>query len=163
MRKNLILIGLHGSGKTTVGRLTAARLGLAFADCDTLIETAEGMTVPAILDRRGAPCFRAAESRIVADLCGGSGRVIATGGGAVVEEKNRIIIKKSGFVVFLDRDIGDIAGCVGNRERPVLRKCTLEELAAQRRAWYLACADAVVDGRTAEELAEKITEIWRKV
>ena len=48
MRKNLILIGLPGSGKTTVGRLTAARLGLSFADCDTLIETAEGMTIPAI-------------------------------------------------------------------------------------------------------------------
>ena len=95
MRKNLILIGLPGSGKTTVGRLTAARLGLSFADCDTLMETAEGMTIPTIFDRKGEPYFRAAESRILADLCGGSGRVIATGGGAVVEEKNRIIIKKS--------------------------------------------------------------------
>ena len=163
MRKNLILIGLPGSGKTTVGRLTAARLGLSFADCDTLMETAEGMIISAIFDRKGETYFRAAESRILAELCGGSGWVIATGGGTVVEEKNRKIIKRSGFVVFLDRNIGDIARCVGNRERPVLRKCTLEELAAQRRAWYLACADAVVDGKTAEELAEKITELWRNV
>ena len=163
MRKNLILIGLPGSGKTTVGRLIAARLDLPFADCDTLMETAEGMTIPTIFDRKGEPYFRAAESRILADLCGGSGRVIATGGGAVVEEINRETIKRSGFVVFLDRNIGDIAGCVGNRHRGGPGMCRREARAARRRAWYLACADAVVDGKTAEELAEKITELWRKV
>ena len=55
MRKNLILIGLPGSGKTTVGRLIAARLGLPFADCDTLMETAEGMAIATIFDRKGEP------------------------------------------------------------------------------------------------------------
>mgnify|MGYP003228502247 CR=1 FL=1 len=82
MTRHLILIGLPGSGKTTVGRLAAERLGLPFADCDTLIQRETGMTIPAIFAERGEPYFRAVESRILAALCGGPAQVIATGGGA---------------------------------------------------------------------------------
>lgn len=162
MTRHLILIGLPGSGKTTVGRLAAERMGLPFADCDTLIQRETGMTIPAIFAERGEPYFRAVESRILAALCGGPAQVIATGGGAVVAEENRKLLKKQQTVVFLDRKIGDIARCVGNRERPLLRQYTLEELARQRRAWYLDCAGAVVSDGTAEELAAEIAGIWRK-
>lgn len=120
------------------------------------------MTIPAIFAERGEPYFRAVESRILAALCGGPAQVIATGGGAVVAEENRKLLKKQQTVVFLDRKIGDIARCVGNRERPLLRQYTLEELARQRRAWYLDCAGAVVSDGTAEELAAEIAGIWRK-
>ena len=68
MTRHLILIGLPGSGKTTVGRLAAERLGLPFADCDTLIQRETGMTIPAIFAERGEPYFRAVESRILAAL-----------------------------------------------------------------------------------------------
>lgn len=161
MKRHLILVGLPGSGKTTVGRLAAARLGLPFADCDALVEEIAGMTIPRIFARQGEAQFRCLEQRALLALCGGARQVIATGGGAVVEEENRKLIKENGFVVFLDRDIADIERCVGNIERPLLQTHNLRELAQQRRAWYLECADAVVRGGTAEELAEQIAG-WEK-
>ncbi len=162
MKRKLILIGLPGSGKTTVGGLLAERLGLPFADCDDLIQQAAGMTIPAIFAEKGEPWFRALECRLLAELCAGPRQVIATGGGAVVAEENRKLLKKSGFVVFLDRDIRDIDLCVGNRERPLLRTHTLAQLAEQRRSWYLDCGDAAVGDGTAEQLAEQIAELWRR-
>ena len=162
MKEHPILIGLPGSGKTTVGGLLAERLGLPFADCDDLIQQAAGMTIPAIFAEKGEPWFRALESRLLAELCAGPRQVIATGGGAVVAEENRKLLRNSGFVVFLDRDIHDIALCVGNRERPLLKRYSLEQLAARRRGWYLDCADAVVRDGTAEELAAEIAGIWRR-
>lgn len=156
MKRHLILVGLPGSGKTTVGRLVAARLGLPFADCDALVEKMAGMTIPQIFTQQGEARFRSLEHQALLALCGGERQVIATGGGTVVEEENRKLIRENGFVVFLDRDIEDIKVCVGNVERPLLQNHSLRELAERRRAWYLACADAVVCGGTAEELARKI-------
>ena len=91
--KHLILIGLPGSGKTTVGRLAAERLGLPFSDCDTLIETETGLTIPAIFARQGESGFRAVESRILAALCREDTRVIATGGGVVESAENRRLLE----------------------------------------------------------------------
>lgn len=161
MKKHLILIGLPGSGKTTVGRLTAQRLALPFADCDTLMEAETEMAIPTIFAEKGEAYFRATERRILAALCATPTQVIATGGGAVMAEENRNVIKSSGVVVFLDRSIADIIPCVGNRERPLLKVHTLEELAAQRRDWYLECAHTVISSGTPEQLAEAAAEIWR--
>ena len=162
MTKHLVLIGLPGSGKTTVGRLTARRLALPFFDCDSRIEAETGAAIPTIFARRGEPFFRTEESRILAELLAGPVSVIATGGGVVETEENRRSLKSAGLVVLLDRDIRDIAACVGNRGRPLLKRYSLEQLAARRRGWYLDCADAVVRDGTAEELAAEIAGIWRK-
>lgn len=161
MKRHLILVGLPGSGKTTVGRLLAQRLGLPFADCDAMVEEMAGMTIPQIFAQQGEAWFRRLEHQALLALCGGERQVIATGGGVVVEEQNRKLIKESGFAVFLDRDIEDIEANVGNIERPLLKTHSLRELAEQRLAWYLSCADAVVRGGTAEELAERIAG-WEK-
>lgn len=161
MKGHLILIGLPGSGKTTVGRLAAERLGLPFADCDAVIEAETGMTIPEIFTEKGEPWFRDAESRILAALCASRTCVIATGGGAVVAEDNRKVMRNSGVVVLIERNIDEISACVGMDERPLLQRYTLSELERQRRPWYRACAHAVVRGGTAEELAEKAAGIWR--
>lgn len=161
MKRHLILVGLPGSGKTTVGRLVAAQLGLPFADCDALVEKMADMTIPQIFTQQGEAWFRSLEHQALLALCGGERQVIATGGGTIVEEDNRKLIRENGFVVFLDRNIDDIEANVENVERPLLKTHSLRELAEQRRAWYLACADAVVCGGTAEELAWKIAG-WEK-
>ena len=93
--KHLILNGLPGSGKTTVGRLAAERLGLPFSDCDTLIEVETGLTIPVIFAQQGESGFRAVESRILAALLREDTRVIATGGGVVESAENRRLLKES--------------------------------------------------------------------
>ena len=98
----VLLIGPRGSGKTTAGRALAGRLGWAFADADDHVEAAAGMTIAAIFAAEGEPAFRDREAAALAELCGRTGHVIATGGGAVLRPANRLLLRRSGFVVWLD-------------------------------------------------------------
>ncbi|WP_310497461.1 shikimate kinase [Sandarakinorhabdus sp.] len=115
------LIGLMGAGKTTVGRRLAARLSLPFVDADAEIETASGLTVSEIFERFGEAHFRDGERRVIARLIDGVPKVIATGGGAFMNDDTRALILERTLAVWLDADIPTLVERVRRREnRPLL-------------------------------------------
>lgn len=137
----IVLVGLMGSGKTTVGRRLAARLGWAFADADEEIETAAGMTIREMWDRHGEPAFRDGERRVVARLIERGPAVIATGGGAFVQPDTRDLVLARATAVWLDADVEVLAQRVARRNtRPLLVGRdpveVLTRLAAERAPHY---------------------------
>jgi len=139
--KTIVLVGLMGVGKTTVGRRLAKRLDLGFADSDAEIEKAAGMTVADIFDTYGEEDFRAGERRVIARLLDGTPQVVATGGGAFINTETRQLIKSAGISVWLDADIDVLVERTGRRDtRPLLHsgdpKAILRRLAEERSPIY---------------------------
>ncbi|GAA0730731.1 shikimate kinase [Sphingomonas japonica] len=137
----IVLVGLMGAGKSTVGRRLALRLKLPFVDADSEIEEAAGMSIPDIFDRFGEPYFRDGERRVIARLIDGSAKVIATGGGAFLNEETRGLILDESIAIWLDADPAVLAERVKRRDtRPLLRGrdplTVLSELAQQRNPVY---------------------------
>ncbi len=161
MTKNVVLIGFMGTGKTSSGRMLAARLGRPLVDLDQSIEAREGMSVPEIFAQKGEPYFRAREREAVALAAARRGVVIATGGGTVKDEENFRLLKETGVVVCLTADIETILARTARRgERPMLdaaedRRRAAETLLESRRALY-ARADCTVD--TSELSPMRVTE-----
>ena len=104
----IVLVGLMGAGKTTVGRRLAQRLGLPFVDADEEIEAAAGMSISEIFEMFGEPYFRDGERRVIARLIDGSPKVIATGGGAFMNDKTRALILDKATAVWLEADINTL-------------------------------------------------------
>ncbi len=137
----IVLVGLMGVGKTTVGRRLAQRLRLPFVDADHEIEAAAGMSVSDIFERFGEAHFRDGERRVIARLIDGSPKVIATGGGAFLNEKTRALILDQTLAIWLDAEPKVLAERVRRRDtRPLLRGrdplAVLEELARVRNPYY---------------------------
>lgn len=137
----IVLVGLMGAGKTTVGRRLAQRMRLPFVDADHEIEAAAGMTVSDIFERFGEPYFRDGERRVIARLIDGSPKVIATGGGAFIHEQTRGLILDQAIAVWLDAEPAVLADRVRRRDtRPLLRgrdpEAVLAELARVRNPFY---------------------------
>lgn len=132
---DLILIGLPAGGKTSVGQALARRLDMPFYDCDEAVETAAGQSVSAIFSQHSETFFRDMESKILEDLCSRERCVIATGGGAVLRQENRLLLRRSGVVFWLDRPLEDIMSTDFQTGRPLLAegRQALERLAAARR------------------------------
>lgn len=160
---DLILIGLPASGKTTVGRQLARRLDMPFFDCDEAIEAAAGCSVSDIFARYGESYFRQLEHRTLETLCRKEGCVIATGGGAVLREDNRLLLRCSGTVFWLDRPLAYIMSTDFQTGRPLLTagRKALERLAAERRALYAACAHYRIAEPLLELAISQIEEIWK--
>jgi shikimate kinase len=168
----LVLIGYRGTGKTTVGRILADRLGRPFHDADREIEARAGRSVRSIFSEWGEPAFRDWEERTLAELSSESpGAVLATGGGAVLREANRTRIRDFGAVFWLTADPAELARRLaadraGLAERPALTMAgTLDEIVevlAARTPFYAELADAAIptDGRTPLEVAEAILRCW---
>jgi shikimate kinase len=118
----IALVGLMGAGKTTVGRRLAARLDLPFVDADAEIETASGLSVSEIFERFGEAHFRDGERRVIARLVDGAPKVIATGGGAFMQDETRSLLLERAVIIWLDADIETLVERVRRRNtRPLLK------------------------------------------
>ena len=147
----LVLVGMMGAGKTTVGRRLASRLGRQFLDSDEEIEKAAQMTIPDIFEKRGEAEFRAGETRVIARVLKDRGIVLATGGGAFVNVETRALIKTEALSVWLKAEADILFERVSRRSnRPLLKtanpRATLEKLIADRYPIY-AEADVTVLSR----------------
>ena len=151
MKSNLVLTGFMGTGKTSIGKLLAEKLGRCFVDLDQKIEQDTGMTVPQIFEKYGEKYFRELEKNAVKEVAARKNLVIATGGGTVKDEENIRLLKNSGVMVCLTTEPEEIFRRTERRgERPVLdsgdedRLNTIKKLLAERQKFY-AQADYTVD------------------
>jgi shikimate kinase len=147
----IVLVGMMGAGKTTVGRRLAARLNRQFLDSDEEIEKAAQMTIPEIFEQRGEPEFRAGETRVIARVIKEPAVVLATGGGAFINAETRALIKGGAISVWLKAEIDILFERVSRRSnRPLLKtanpRATLEKLIEDRYPIY-AEADVTVVSR----------------
>ena len=152
----IVLVGLMGAGKSTVGRRLAKRLGLPFVDSDDAIEDAAGFSAAEVFERYGEADFRDGERRLVARLMDGDIRVIATGGGAYVDQRTRQLLNERSITIWLDAPVDILADRTGRRDtRPLLRngdrKGTLERLAEQRGPAYAEAHIRVLSGQGAHK------------
>jgi shikimate kinase len=150
--RSIVLIGMMGVGKSSIGRRLGSRLGIPFVDGDTEIEQAAGMSIADIFARHGEAAFRSGEARVIARLLNGGPQVLATGGGAVMNEVTRALIKERGVSIWLSAELDLLLRRISKRkaERPMLQTddpaATLRDLLTTRQPIY-AQADITVQSR----------------
>ncbi|CAM3230470.1 Shikimate kinase [Sphingomonas antarctica] len=139
--RSIVLVGMMGTGKTTIGKRLANRLNMPFVDADAEIVLASGLSVAEIFERYGEGYFRDGERRVIARLIEGTPKVLATGGGAFMNDATRTLILDRAIAIWLDADIDTLVERVSRRDdRPLLRDrdphIVLSELAAVRNPVY---------------------------
>jgi shikimate kinase len=150
--RSIVLVGMMGVGKSSIGRRLAARLGVPFVDADAEIEKAAGMSIADIFARHGEADFRSGEARVIARLLDGGPQVLATGGGAVMNADTRAAIKAKGVSIWLSAEFDVLMRRINKRknDRPMLQtadpEATLRELLVAREPAY-AQADLTVQSR----------------
>ena len=164
---NIVLVGLMGSGKTTVGRRLAHELNQDFFDTDHEIIDKTGVNIDYIFDIEGENGFRERESKILENLCRMSNIILATGGGIVILTKNREILKNNGLVVYLYSSVDQLLRRTAkSKTRPLLenstdRRKTITDLLEARDEYYREVASVVID-TTGKELYEVVNIIKRE-
>ncbi len=160
---NLVLVGPMGAGKTSIGKRLAERFGLAFVDLDHAIEAATGVRVADIFEREGEAGFRDREARQLAIELDGEDKLVATGGGAVLREESRRLMRERGYVLHLAVSVEEqLRRLANDRARPLLqrpdREAVLRTMAATRAPLYDEVADLRFDssGLTPAQACEKL-------
>lgn len=162
--KPIVLVGLMGAGKTTIGKRLAARLDVAFVDTDAEIETAAGQTIAEIFEKYGEKEFRSGERRVIARLLTAEPRVLATGGGAFIDPETRANVKAGSYSIWLNAKIDLLVERVNRRDtRPLLKTGAPEQilvrLLAERGPLY-AEADLMIESDSGphENVVDNIIE-----
>jgi len=162
---NIVLIGFMGSGKSSIGRLLARRMGGRFVDTDHLIVKAAGCEITEIFQKHGEAHFRDLESEALASLRGQNGLIIATGGGIVLRPHNVELLRELGYVIWLTASEEVIFDRVSrNRKRPLLHtkdpRKTVADLFSKRKPLYEAAAQSIIDSSTLshEDVAKMIQQ-----
>ena len=160
-KKNIVLIGMSGAGKTSVGKAVSEMTGLAFIDTDTEIEKSAGRMIPEIFRTCGEAYFRDLEEQTIHEISQKTGCVISTGGGAILRDANIRALKKQGILVFLRREVETILPDVNRPLADTVEK--IERLYKERLPLYEQNADLVIcvqetTQETAEQLIQRIRE-----
>lgn len=162
---NLILSGFMGTGKTTVGRLVARRLNMPFIDTDILVETAAGQSIAQVIETSGEEFFRELEAQVCRQVAQRSGQVIATGGGALLDDASRQALEASGIIICLTCELEEIIQRIGDgtarplyhgdRDRP-------ERLYTERENHYQSLRLKIdTTDRTPDQVTEEIIDLWQ--
>jgi len=167
---NFFLVGLMGAGKSSVGRQLASVLDMDFMDSDAEIELRTGVDIPLIFELEGEAGFRRRETRVIGDLTGRQNLVLATGGGVVLDEQNRQVLKSRGFVIYLQASVDQLLERTSrDRRRPLLYtddpRARLLELLQQREPLYEEIADLIVntDRRGVRQVVDEISDQIRSL
>jgi len=166
-KRNILLVGYRGTGKSSVGKRLAGVLGMGFLDMDRLIAEEEGFSIARIVQEKGWPYFRMQEKQLLQRLSCNSGQVIATGGGVILDQENRSLLKKMGVVIWLTADI-DVTverlktDPIGAEQRPTFSEMDLHEetglILKERMPLYEEVSDFTLDtsdlsiGETVDEI-----------
>ncbi|MGF7186197.1 shikimate kinase [Desulfitispora alkaliphila] len=163
-KENIALIGMPGSGKSTVGKILADRLGYEFYDTDELIEKTSGKSIAEIFEE-GETVFRLMEASVCEELSKDFGKVISTGGGVAKSRENMEVLRQGSLVIFLERDIESIARDIDFSIRPLLKDgiISLKKLHEERVDLYRQYSHITVDANCSkEETVKKIITITQE-
>ena len=170
---NLFLIGPMGAGKSTVGRRIADHYRLPFIDMDEELERRTGVSVSLIFEVEGEPGFRTRETRLLAELAEMHGVVVATGGGVILAEENRLLMQRYGFVLYLPVSVSQqMTRLARDNRRPLLRapdrRERLQQMAQIRTPLYESIADLALPadagsvGRSAQRARQALDQCWER-